>query len=142
MKIKVFFLSLLITSLFLWFPLTNIAFSAEGQGTATWEMAQGSPAADGFKLFSSERSDMSQRQQIVSINDGSVRTVSFSVIVPDNAITTLYFALTAYNAAGESSLSNIISKTFDTTSPPSAPIVFTVEFTVTTDGDVSMRIVD
>jgi hypothetical protein len=142
MKLKTFFLSLIIVLLFFWLPLAYVSFGAEGYGTATWEMAPESPDADGFTLYSSEYSDMSQRRQIVSINDGSVRTVSFSVIVPDNAITTLYFAMTAYNEVGESSLSNIASKTFDTTSSPSAPTVFRVEFTVTSDGDVVMRMID
>jgi len=43
---------------------------------------------------------------------------SFNFSIPENAVTTLYFTLTAYNANGESAKSGEVSATYDFLDPP------------------------
>ena len=109
---------LLITILFVltlfWYPFASIVFGAEESIEISWTMPLDSPAPTGYRLYQSDAEDMLSRQMILQINNGNFpQTKPATAIIPDEG-GTLYFAMTAFNANGESGLSEVVTKAFET----------------------------
>jgi len=122
---KLIFAIIIVICLF-WIPVTSMVFGAEESISISWTMPEGSPAPTGFRLYQSDAVDMLSRQMILQINNGNFpQTKPATVIIPDEG-GTIYFAMTAFNANGESELSEVVAKTFETAQPPYRPMSFTI----------------
>jgi len=137
MNLKKLMLAVLFTVCLFWIPLAAIVFSAEHQAAITWTMLPESPPADGYRLYQSDAEEMLSRQMILQIDNGSFpQTKDFTVIVPDEG-RTLYFGMTAFNSNGESELSDIVEKTFNTNLKPYRPMSFTID--IDENGNIIVR---
>jgi len=115
MKLSKLFIYIAITFIVFWLPLAYIAYGAEQQTTITWTIQPESPAPTHFQIYQADNHDMtgatSQGLQPETLNPYSA---PLAISVPNNAVTTIYFAMTACNANGCSGYSNIVRKEFDT----------------------------
>jgi len=126
-----------ITSCLCWIPFAAIVFGADKSITVSWTMPSNSSAPTGYRLYQSDAIDMLSRQMILQIADGSFpQTKTTTVIVPDEG-GTFYFGLTAFNVKGESELSEIVAKTFDSNLKPYRPMRFTID--IDEDGNVTVE---
>ena len=81
---------------------------------------------DGFRLYTSTTSGQYStplaeilKENLQPTGAGTVTSSQdVTLTVPDNAVTTFYFVASAYNANGESDMSNEASITFDYENPP------------------------
>lgn len=113
----------LFLSVFLAFP----AFAVNKTLTFQWEHdllnSDGTPADDlaGFRLYWSTSSGAYTVDDSVTVNyvpNGNTFTVDQEIIAPDNAETTFYFVVTAFDDEGnESGYSNEVSETLDFLAP-------------------------
>jgi len=137
MDLKKLILAVLLTVCLFWIPFAAIVFGADKSITVSWTMPPESPAPTGYRLYQSDAIDMLSRQMILQVDDGSFpQTKTTTVIVPENG-GTIYFGMTAYNTAGESELSEIVAKTFDTEQKPYRPMSFTID--IDEAGNVTVR---
>jgi len=149
MRFRILIYAVLATCLFFWIPLATLVFSAEDSITFSWEILPESSIPIGYRIYQSGQDNTSLMRMIKdNILHSELSTpmqATCPVIVPDNAITTLYYAITAYNNTGESGFSNMVSKEFDTViqdPPPLNPQKFTVEYTTDEGGNVThMRVI-
>jgi fibronectin type 3 domain-containing protein len=82
-----------------------------------WD-ANSEPDLAGYKVYRGTTS----RQYTKVADLGLVTTYSETVSVPEDKVTTFYYAVTAFDDSGlESDYSNEVFKTFDTRVPPQPP---------------------
>jgi len=137
MKVKKLLFILFFTICLFWIPLATFVFGAEKSITVSWTMPAESPAPTGYRLYQSDAIDMLSRQMILQIDDGSFpQTKTTTIIIPDEG-GKLYFAMTAFNANGESGLSEVVAKTFTPQQPPYRPMSFTID--IDANGTVTVR---
>ena len=110
--------------------LAFTVFAAEGPVTFKWSVHVDSPTPTGFKIYSSLTGTPDSFSVIPGYDNilytGGPMILAIMAPVPDNAVTEVFFALTAFNSGGESGFSDITSKTFDTVppvNPPYAPLL-------------------
>jgi len=156
MKTKLILWAALIVTLAFWWPLA-VVFGAEEPITFAWEMRPESPPAIGYRSYDSEQSNPGSmrmlKSDILQADLGTPMQATCYVDVPDNAVTTRYFAIEAYNEHGPSGLSDIVSHVFDTMvvdpppdDPPDIPQNFreyVVEFTLDENGNITnIRVIE
>ena len=109
-----FFLSIL-TVFFLCFVSTTYAVSKKY--TLTWD-ANSEPDLKGYRIYVGTVS----RQYTMVFELGLVTVYDGTIQVPDDTVTTFYFAVTAIDTSLlESDYSNEVFKKYDTRIPPTAP---------------------
>lgn len=86
-------------------PATQPPPSTTSSATLTWDAVTGTPIS-GYKVYVGE----APRQYTQTINVGTVTSSTVNSLTVGR---TYYFAVTAYNSAGESDPSNEVSKTID-----------------------------
>ncbi len=99
------------------FSITTLAQITPKGYTLTWD-ANSEPDLAGYKVYigtTSRQYTMIAELGLVTVYDGTVQ-------VPNDAVTTFYFAVTAFDTANlESDYSNEVFQKFDTRIPPSPP---------------------
>lgn len=117
MNIKKYLIKLFVISCFMGLTITNCLSAG-----LSWE-APSTGTVDGYRVYYGiNQTSMSLLQQV----DKNTLTISLSSIsLEENK--TYYFGVKAYNAAGESEFSNIVSYTPKDSTAPFPPTGITVE---------------
>ena len=120
MTYKKYIIYIVLTILFFWFPLAHAVFGAEKTAVITWTLQDGSPAPTNFKIYQADNGEMTgATSQDLQVDNVNPYTATFTITAPNNALSMLYFAMTACNESGCSGYSNIVPIEIDTR--PAAP---------------------
>jgi len=121
MKFKVNYLNIVVI-LVLFFCFISVQAKGATKGyTLEWD-ANSEPDLAGYKIYVQLNESItvdSSPAAIIPTGDQALATVYQGLVeIPDNAVTTIYCRVTAYDTAGlESDFSNEVSKTWDLEAP-------------------------